>query len=202
MEMTHCIPSTSTMEVDDHLAHLLETMSLANAAWLNKPSSSSSCPHSHSDMAREDPVGATITILSDLKAHPDASMSDSSDSEDSIFTPPSPSASSSTTIESVHSPQLFGCGLLQYIQTLLLLPSSNNHNQTYSTTNGEYLETIFTHREAFYAFPPAHRECALGFSEIAKLIERRAWRADWEGDLEAVKAFRQEAWVVANTLPM
>ena len=74
---------------------------------------------------------------------------------------------------------------------------------TYTTTSGDYLETIFTHREALYAFPPGHRDCAVGFSELASHLARRerqmGWRPDWEGDSDAVNAFRNEAWVIANT---
>lgn len=55
------------------------------------------------------------------------------------------------------------------------------------------------HREAFYAFPPGHRTCAVGFSEIAKVLETRAWRADRDADQEAVVAFRNEAWIIANS---
>ncbi|THH33049.1 hypothetical protein EUX98_g1125 [Antrodiella citrinella] len=68
----------------------------------------------------------------------------------------------------------------------------------FPTTNGVYLDLIFTHREAFYTFPQGHQLCALGFSEIAKKVEMRKWRVDREGDNEAVNAFRNEAWIIAN----
>lgn len=82
----------------------------------------------------------------------------------------------------------------------------------YATTSGDFLETIFTHREALFAFPQGHRACAAGFTELARDLETRAqrsaavdgggyqWRPDWDGDHEAVVAFRHEAWVIANAL--
>jgi len=70
----------------------------------------------------------------------------------------------------------------------------------YTTTNGEYLEAIFTHRELYAAHPQGHRLCALAFSEVAYDMEKRAWRADRDADSEAVSAFRHEAWLIAATL--
>lgn len=67
----------------------------------------------------------------------------------------------------------------------------------FTTTGGEYLEAIFTHREIFSAYPEAHRQCARGFSDMAYMLERRAWRADRDADLEAITAFRHEAWAIA-----
>lgn len=71
----------------------------------------------------------------------------------------------------------------------------------FPTTGGEYLEAIFTHREVFSAFPQGHRECAIAFSSLASSLESRDWRADREGDAEAVAAFRHEAWALANMCP-
>lgn len=70
----------------------------------------------------------------------------------------------------------------------------------YTTTGGEYLETIFTHREILSSYPSAHHQCARAFSDIAYMLEQRAWRADRDADSEAVSAFRHEAWTIANTL--
>ncbi|KAJ3016967.1 hypothetical protein NUW54_g695 [Trametes sanguinea] len=39
-------------------------------------------------------------------------------------------------------------------------PARAIHAGSYATTGGDYLEAIFTHREAFYAYPPGHRGCA------------------------------------------
>ncbi|KAF5355571.1 hypothetical protein D9758_006345 [Tetrapyrgos nigripes] len=89
------------------------------------------------------------------------------------------------------SPQFYGCAYLQAIQSQM---------DAYQTTGGDYLEAIFTHREILCSFPPAHRECARAFTDIAFALERRAWRADREADTEAVVAFRHEAWMIANTL--
>ncbi|EFI28131.1 hypothetical protein CC1G_14158 [Coprinopsis cinerea okayama7 len=85
----------------------------------------------------------------------------------------------------------YGCAYLQAIQSQI---------DNYPTTGGEYVEAIFTHREIFAAHPVAHRDCARGFSDIASVLEKRAWRADREADVEAVSAFRHEAWMVANSL--
>ena len=98
-----------------------------------------------------------------------------------------------------------GCAYLQAVCAQI-------RTGAYSTTSGDFLETIFTHREALFAFPAGHRACAAGFSELARDLERRAleqgkvegggyqWRPNWDGDHEAVVAFRHEAWVIANAL--
>ena len=86
-----------------------------------------------------------------------------------------------------------GCGLLQAMHAQLtsgLCP----------TTGGAYLETIFTHREVFSAFPQGHRDCAIAFSQLASSLEARAWSEGKEGG-EAVAAPRHEAWVIANMSP-
>jgi hypothetical protein len=70
----------------------------------------------------------------------------------------------------------------------------------YSTTGGDYLETLFTHREIFSAYPHAHLHCARALSDIATAIERREWRCDRDDDYEAVAAFRHEAQSVSQTL--
>ncbi|KAF9469628.1 hypothetical protein BDZ94DRAFT_1151242 [Collybia nuda] len=85
----------------------------------------------------------------------------------------------------------YGCAYLQAIREQL---------DKFATTNGEYLEAIFTHREILSSYPAAHHQCARGFSDIAFLLERRAWRADREADTEAVMAFRHEAWSIAASL--
>ncbi|RPD57700.1 hypothetical protein L226DRAFT_467721 [Lentinus tigrinus ALCF2SS1-7] len=124
-------------------------------------------------------------------------MSDSSDSEDSTYQP-SPancSSSSATAPAAPPPPPVCGCAYLQAILDQI-------RSGAYTTTGGDYLETIFTHREALYAFPQGHRDCAVGFSELASHLARRerqmGWRPDWEGDSDAVNAFRNEAWVIAN----
>ncbi|TFK23168.1 hypothetical protein FA15DRAFT_705725 [Coprinopsis marcescibilis] len=89
------------------------------------------------------------------------------------------------------TPAYYGCAYLQAIRSQI---------EEFQTTSGEYVETIFTHREMFYAHPSAHRDCARGFSDIAYILEKRAWRADRESDMEAVSTFRHEAWMVANSL--
>jgi hypothetical protein len=88
--------------------------------------------------------------------------------------------------------EIFGCPLLQAIQRDI---------NSFSTTAGGYLDTIFGHRAVLARFPKAHVDCARGFGDLAFLLERRAWRADREGDQEAVNAFRYESWLIANTIP-
>jgi len=85
----------------------------------------------------------------------------------------------------------WGCAYVQAVRQQL---------DNFATTGGEYLETIFTHREIFSAYPEAHRQCARGFSDLAFMLERRAWRADRDADLEAITAFRHEAWAIAASL--
>ncbi|KAF8070724.1 hypothetical protein FPV67DRAFT_1039363 [Lyophyllum atratum] len=85
----------------------------------------------------------------------------------------------------------YGCVYLQTIRQQL---------DNYVTTGGDYLEAIFTHREIFSSFPGAHHQCARGFSDIACMLEQRAWRADRDADTEAVTAFRLEAWSIAASL--
>ena len=143
-------------------------------------------------------------------AHRDATMSDASDNEDStcpvrrpsspfsvsipflIFPQPrSPSGSSNYT-KTADAPPPCGCALLQWLRDQLA-------EGRYATTGGDYLEIIFTHREAFHAFPDGHRTCAIGFSDIAADLERREMRPDRESDPEAAAAFRHEAWVIASS---
>ncbi|KAG5734703.1 Low-affinity potassium transport protein [Termitomyces sp. T112] len=88
-------------------------------------------------------------------------------------------------------PEYYGC---EYLQTM------RRQLDNYITTGGEYLEAIFTHREILSSFPSAHHQCARAFSDIAYLLEQRAWRADRDADTEAVSAFRHEEWTIANTL--
>jgi hypothetical protein len=87
--------------------------------------------------------------------------------------------------------ETYGCAYLQTIRQQL---------DNFVTTSGEYLEAIFTHREILSSYPAAHRQCARGFSDIAYMLEQRAWRADREADTEAVTAFRHEAWAIAASL--
>lgn len=84
----------------------------------------------------------------------------------------------------------YGCAYLQAIRSQL---------EDYPTTGGEYLDAIFTHREIFHSYPTVHRDCARGFSDLAYLLEKRAWRSDREADIDAVTAFRHEAWVIASS---
>ena len=81
-----------------------------------------------------------------------------------------------------------------------LLQAIAHQFEQYATTSGEYLELIFTHREAFSSCPRGHEGCPAGFTALAHALERRAWRADRDADTEAVAAFRHEAWMTAAWL--
>ncbi|KAG5637729.1 hypothetical protein H0H81_003439 [Sphagnurus paluster] len=127
---------------------------------------------------------------------PDAQMHDPSPSYSTGVSPVSSNSSRRSSYGSSESGSAsgsasYGCGYLQALQEQL---------DNYSTTSGEYLEAIFTHREILAAFPAAHRECARGFSDMAGMLEHRAWRADREADAEAVAAFRHEAWSIAISM--
>lgn len=56
------------------------------------------------------------------------------------------------------------------------------------------------HREMFSAHPAGHVGCPAAFTALARELEGRVWRSDRDGDLEAVKAFRHEAWMTAAWL--
>jgi len=49
-----------------------------------------------------------------------------------------------------------------------------------------------------HASPREHEGCARAFSDIAKKLDDREWRADRESDQEAVTAFLHEAMTVGN----
>ncbi|KAF9012536.1 hypothetical protein BDQ17DRAFT_1419910 [Cyathus striatus] len=97
----------------------------------------------------------------------------------------------SSSTANTHQEEPFGCAYLQTVRAYM---------ENYPTTGGEYLETIFTHREIQTAYPAAHVYCSRGFSDLAYMMEKRAWRADRDADTEAVTAFRHEAWMIAATL--
>lgn len=98
---------------------------------------------------------------------------------------------SSTPANSIQEELPCGCAYLRAIRHQLEWGA-------YPTTGGDYLDSIFTHREVLFSQPAAHRDCARAFSDLAGMLETRAWRSDRDADLEAVAAFRHEAWVVAT----
>jgi len=103
---------------------------------------------------------------------------------------------SATMLELPSSPALTqelpcGCAYLRAVRHQLEWAA-------YPTTGGEYLDAIFTHREILFSQPAAHQDCARAFSDLASILEKRAWRSDRDADPEAVAAFRHEAWVVAS----
>ena len=87
--------------------------------------------------------------------------------------------------------EIYGCAYLKAIR---------NQLESYPTTGAEYLEAIMIHREILNSFPGAHHDCARAFTDLAYSIECRAWRSDRDADMDAVVAFRHEAWVIASTM--
>ncbi|KAJ7125139.1 hypothetical protein C8R44DRAFT_132314 [Mycena epipterygia] len=96
-----------------------------------------------------------------------------------------------TLVYSPSEPSYQGCAFLQAIQSQL---------ENYPTTGGEYIKSIFTHRQIFFAYPGGHRCCARAFSDLACSLQRREWRADREADMEAVNAFHYEAEFIASVV--
>ncbi|KAJ7935106.1 hypothetical protein B0H13DRAFT_518577 [Mycena leptocephala] len=92
------------------------------------------------------------------------------DSEDSSM-PEVPSSHPDETLHprpnSPSEPPYQGCAYLQTIQSQL---------EDFPTTGGEYIESIFTHRQIFFAFPGGHRCCARAFSDLACSLQQRQWR--------------------------
>ncbi|PPQ64948.1 hypothetical protein CVT26_015668 [Gymnopilus dilepis] len=140
------------------------------------------------DHAYSDPRKSTE--VQNFVAPPIVSVRDELMSEDPSYHSDSASESSSHEPSS-NTKELYGCAYLRTIQAQM---------QDYPTTGGEYLDAIFTHREILFSYPPAHHDCARAFTDIAYLLETRAWRADREADTEAVTAFRHEAWTIASSL--
>ncbi|KAJ6593460.1 hypothetical protein B0H19DRAFT_21535 [Mycena capillaripes] len=90
-------------------------------------------------------------------------------------------------------PPYQGCAYLQAVQFQL-------DTENFPTTGGEYIESIFTHRQIFFAFPGGHRCCARAFSDLACSLQRREWRADRDADMEAATAFHYEAQFIASVM--
>ncbi|TFK44918.1 hypothetical protein BDQ12DRAFT_673812 [Crucibulum laeve] len=126
-----------------------------------------------------------------MLAPPPVNVQDELMIEDPSYQSDGGSECSSSSSSHNHQEESYGCAYLQTIRSQL---------DNYPTTGGEYLEAIFTHREILLSFPAAHHQCARGFSDLAYMLEQRAWRADREADTEAVTAFRHEAWTIAATI--
>ncbi|KAF7321566.1 hypothetical protein MKEN_00677600 [Mycena kentingensis (nom. inval.)] len=88
-------------------------------------------------------------------------------------------------------PSYQGCAYLQSLQSQI---------DSFPTTGGAYIESIFTHRQIFFAYPGAHLCCARALSDLACGLQRREWRADRDADMEAVNAFNYEAEFIASVV--
>ncbi|KAF9485985.1 hypothetical protein BDN70DRAFT_367228 [Pholiota conissans] len=183
---THHFIGSDNDSVDMDLCDLLQTMKLDSRFDSRKPTEDAVHFALLPQSVTPPPSLQDELMLEVANYHSDA------ESESSI------SSSSSETQQLAVKPKedekrLYGCVYLQTIQAQL-------QAQGYPTTGGEYLDTIFTHREILFSYPAAHVHCARGLSDLAYELETRAWRADREADLEAVTAFRHEAWVIASQL--
>ncbi|KAJ3572113.1 hypothetical protein NP233_g3294 [Leucocoprinus birnbaumii] len=169
------------------LCNLLQTMKLENPEAISpvRLQGASKHPNFALPNAQDDP-------MDEVNYHSDggSEYSSSSSSSNASHTV-SKEAATNTTPILVGQSEPCGCSFLQTIRSQL---------DSYPTTSGEYLDAIFVHREMFSSFPGAHRECARAFTDLAYSIEQRAWRADREADLDAVVAFRHEAWMIASTM--
>ncbi|KII95671.1 hypothetical protein PLICRDRAFT_26060 [Plicaturopsis crispa FD-325 SS-3] len=124
-----------------------------------------------------------------IKAMPETTLEDASMEDDTNSQHQSDTSESSSSNSTADIPN--GCAMLQAVRAQL---------DEYTTTGGEYFDVIFMHRDCFAAYPPAHRTCAIAYTDIARAMEQRAWRADRDADTEAVTAFRYEAWMIAAML--
>ncbi|KAJ7188700.1 hypothetical protein C8R46DRAFT_1055531 [Mycena filopes] len=113
------------------------------------------------------------------------------DNEDSSMSE-APHSAASTSAYPSEPPPFQGCAYLQAIQSQVA--------SCFPTTGGEYIESIFTHRQIFFAYPGGHRCCAKAFSDLACELQRREWRADRDADMEAVTAFNYEAQFIASVV--
>lgn len=110
-----------------------------------------------------------------------------------------------------------GCGLLQMLRTTY----GNQQQQLEGAANAgcyyppvpypsksessspaapapDFLETIFTHREAFVAFPYGHRTCSKALTQLAFALERSAAQSGADGDLDTAIALHNEAWLMSG----
>lgn len=101
-----------------------------------------------------------------------------------------PECRSHTSTTSHHHEGPFGCPFLLSI---------HYHIDTYPTTSGAYLDTIFIHRALLRASPRDHQGCSRAFSDLARKIDDRQWSPDRDSDREAVTAFLGEAMSVARS---
>lgn len=162
------------------LCNLLQTMKLEGSQAEVPRYPNSVLPNAHDDP------------MDEVNYHSDGgSDCSSSSSGSSASNTVSKEAAFANTIPLAETHEVFGCAYLQAVCSQL---------DNYPTTSGEYLEAIFIHREILSSFPGAHRDCARAFTDLAYRIEQRAWRADRDADLDAVTAFRNEAWMIASTM--
>ncbi|KAJ8489577.1 hypothetical protein ONZ45_g13537 [Pleurotus djamor] len=98
---------------------------------------------------------------------------------------------SSTSSSPPVNVEFYGCAYLQAVQAQM---------DNFPDSGKQYLDTIFAHRDLFMSSPHSHGECSRGFSDMAYLLEQRAWKEERAPDTDAVAAFRHEAWTVAMSL--
>ncbi|PAV24131.1 hypothetical protein PNOK_0119900 [Pyrrhoderma noxium] len=96
-------------------------------------------------------------------------------------------------------PQEKGCGLLH-----ILASHYHPSSAACGTQDPDFnlLDTILAHREAFVAFPRAHRTCSAALTDIAFALERKhnsqmPYKGD-EADLDTAVALHNEAWLMSG----
>ena len=62
----------------------------------------------------------------------------------------------------------------------------------------DLLDAIFNHRDAFIAYPPAHKTCSQAFTALAFDLERRSRERKSDGDWDTAIAIHNEAWLVSG----
>ncbi|KAF5354999.1 hypothetical protein D9756_005482 [Leucocoprinus leucothites] len=181
VQVTHAYDATQEVPFEMDLCNLLQTMKL-EGSQAEKGSAKISKFRATKRPRRSHGRGELSHGGSDCSSSSSGSSASNTVSKEAAF---------ANTIPLAETHEVFGCAYLQAVCSQL---------DNYPTTSGEYLEAIFIHREILSSFPGAHRDCARAFTDLAYRIEQRAWRADRDADLDAVTAFRNEAWMIASTM--
>jgi len=176
---------TGMSELDFELAALLDTLSLQQRITTTSQ-----------------PAAAAATAASPASAPPtvtvsDIQMNDAGNSQSGTTASSNSSdAPRSATVTATAAPCAFLESLTRSYDLDAAADDSEELHQV-QTTCGEYLDLIFIHRDLFAGRPSAHAGCSAAFTSLARALELRAWRADRDADIEAIVAFRHEAWMIA-----
>ena len=80
-----------------------------------------------------------------------------------------------------------GCGIVQGLREQVISGGQIN-----------LLDAIFNHRDAFVAYPPAHKTCSQALTALAFDLEKRSHERNSDGDLDTAVALHNEAWLVSG----